>query len=65
MRSLSCIVAILALSSAPAGAEPKSVGGAKEFAPGEVQKQPGKAKKYAPGRQQNKPGHAKKYRALD
>jgi hypothetical protein len=61
MRSLSCIVAILALSLAPAGAEPKGGGGAKQFAPGQVQKQPGQAKKFAPGQQQNKPGQAKKY----
>ena len=45
MRSLSCIVAILALSLAPAGAEPKGDGGAKEFAPGQKAKAAGAGQK--------------------
>ena len=64
MRSLAIIAAILALSLTPAAAEPKSGskgGGAKEFAPGQLQKKPGQAKKYAPGQRQTKPGQAKKY----
>jgi hypothetical protein len=58
------LTAVLALSLSPALAEPKSDskgGGAKEFAPGQIQKKPGQAKKYAPGQQQKKPGQAKKY----
>ena len=64
MRFLTVSAAVLALSLSPALAEPKSEskgGGAKEFAPGQVQKKPGQAKKYAPGQRQKKPGQAKKY----
>ena len=64
MRFLTVLAAVWALSLSPALAEPKSDlkgGGAKDFAPGQVQKTPGQAKKYAPGQQQKKPGQAKKY----
>jgi hypothetical protein len=64
MRLLTLSAVALALSLSPALAEPKTGskgGGAKEFAPGQLQKKPGQAKKYAPGQQQKKPGQAKKY----
>jgi hypothetical protein len=64
MRSLAVLAALLALSLSPAIAEPKSGskgGGAKEFAPGQLQKKPGQAKKYAPGQRQKQPGQAKKF----
>jgi hypothetical protein len=64
MRSLAVSAVVLALSLSTAVAEPKSGskgGGAKEYAPGQLQKKPGQAKKYAPGQRQKQPGQAKKY----
>jgi len=64
MRCLTISAVVLALSLSSAVAEPKSGskgGGAKEFAPGQLQKKPGQAKKYAPGQRQTKPGQAKKF----
>jgi hypothetical protein len=51
---------VLALSGSPLLAQ-QTKDSAKEYAPGQRQKEPGDAKKFAPGQRQNEPGQAKEY----
>ena len=59
MRSLIVFGIVAGLSLSPVMAEPSN--SAKDFAPGQKQKEPGDAKKFAPGQKQKEPGDAKKF----
>jgi hypothetical protein len=62
MKVLLTAIVFSGLVIAPAAAESqKQDGGAKQYAPGQLQTKPGEAKKFAPGQRQKKPGQAKKY----
>jgi hypothetical protein len=53
-------VAVLGLSMSPLLAQ-QTKDPAKEYAPGQRQKEPGDAKKFAPGQKQKEPGQAKEF----
>jgi len=62
MKALLTAIIAIGLLTAPAlAASKKKTGGAKQYAPGQMQTQPGSAKKFAPGQRQTKPGQAKKF----
>jgi hypothetical protein len=61
MRIALLTAAVLALAVPPVLAQQQPDNSAKQYAPGQRQKEPGDAKKFAPGQKQKEPGQAKKY----
>jgi len=53
--------AVLGLAMSPALAQQQPDNSAKQYAPGQKQKEPGDAKKFAPGQKQKEPGQAKDF----